>query len=34
VPFTAVVGYGYGIDAPRNGGYGGQAVSTLLEFKR
>ncbi len=31
---TAVVGYGFGIDAPRNGGYGGHAVSTLLEFKR
>jgi hypothetical protein len=31
---TAVVGYGYGIDAPRNHGYGGHAVNLLVEFKR
>lgn len=30
---TLVAGYGYGIDAPRDRGFGGHEVSTLLEFK-
>jgi hypothetical protein len=31
---TLVVGYGYGINAPRDHGYGGQELGVLLEFKR
>ena len=31
---TLVVGYGYGIDAPRNGGFGGHEVDTQFEFKQ
>jgi len=30
---TLVAGYGYGIDAPRHGGFGGHEVDTLFEFK-
>ena len=30
---TLVVGYGYGIDAPRGGGFGGQEVDAQFEFK-
>jgi hypothetical protein len=30
---TAVVGYGYGFDAPRNGGFGGQMAHALIEVK-
>jgi hypothetical protein len=30
---TLVAGYGYGIDAPRGGGFGGHEGSTLFEFK-
>jgi hypothetical protein len=30
---TMVIGYGYGVDAPRNGGFGGQMVYTLIEMK-
>ncbi len=30
---TLLLGYGYGWDAPRNGGFGGHEVNTLLEFK-
>ena len=30
---TLVVGYGYGVDAPRNHGFGGHEASTLFEFK-
>jgi len=29
-----VVGYGYGVNAPRDHGYGGQELGVLLEFKR
>jgi hypothetical protein len=29
-----VVGYGYGINAPRNGGFGGHNIDTQFEFKR
>ena len=32
--FSLVVGYGYGIDAPRNGGFGGHEVDTQFEFKQ
>ena len=28
-----VVGYGYGINAPRNGGFGGHEIDTQFEFK-
>lgn len=28
-----VVGYGYGINAPRNGGFGGHSIDTQFEFK-
>lgn len=28
-----VVGYGYGINAPRNGGFGGHDIDTQFEFK-
>jgi hypothetical protein len=28
-----VVGYGYGINAPRNGGFGGHSNDTQFEFK-
>ena len=30
---TMVVGYGYGIDAPRNGGFGGHEAHALIELK-
>ncbi|HEY7138521.1 MAG TPA: hypothetical protein VIE44_00300 [Methylomirabilota bacterium] len=30
---TLVVGYGYGIDAPRNGGFGGHEAHALIELK-
>jgi hypothetical protein len=30
---TLVVGYGYGFDAPRNGGFGGQMAHALVEVK-
>ena len=30
---TVVVGYGYGLDAPRNGGFGGHEASALVELK-
>ena len=30
---TLVVGYGYGIDAPRNGGFGGHMLHSLIEVK-
>ncbi len=30
---TLVLGYGYGIDAPRNSGFGGHEANVLLEFK-
>jgi len=30
---TMVVGYGYGFDAPRNGGFGGQMIYALIEVK-
>jgi hypothetical protein len=30
---SVVVGYGYGIDAPRHGSFGGQDIDTQLEFK-
>lgn len=30
---TVAAGYGYGIDAPRGGGFGSHEVSTLFEFK-
>jgi hypothetical protein len=30
---TLVVGYGYGVDAPRNHGFGGHEVNTLFEFR-
>lgn len=30
---TLVVEYGYGVDAPRNHGFGGHEASTLFEFK-
>ena len=30
---TVVVGYGYGIDAPRNGGFGGHEAHALIELK-
>jgi hypothetical protein len=30
---TLVAGYGYGIDAPRGGGFGGHEVNTLFEYK-
>jgi len=30
---TMVVGYGYGVDAPRDGGFGGQMIYTLIEVK-
>jgi hypothetical protein len=30
---TVVVGYGYGFDAPRNGGFGGHEAHALIELK-
>ena len=30
---TLVAGYGYGIDAPRHGGFGGHEVGTLFEYR-
>jgi hypothetical protein len=30
---TMVLGYGYGIDAPRNGGFGGHEAHALIELK-
>src|SRR5262249_23374671 len=30
---TMVMGYGYGFDAPRNGGFGGQMAHALIEVK-
>jgi hypothetical protein len=30
---TLAVGYGYGVDAPRNGGFGGHAVNMQVEYK-
>ena len=30
---TVVFGYGYGIDAPRNGGFGGHEAHALVEWK-
>jgi hypothetical protein len=30
---TLAVGYGYGVDAPRNRGFGGHELTTLLEYK-
>jgi hypothetical protein len=30
---TAVVGYGYGLDAPRNGSFGGHEAHALIELK-
>ena len=30
---TAVLGYGYGFDAPRNGGFGGHMAHALIEVK-
>jgi hypothetical protein len=30
---TVVAGYGYGIDAPRNGGFGGHEAHALIELK-
>ena len=30
---TLAVGYGYGVDAPRNRGFGGHEITTLLEYK-
>ena len=30
---TVVVGYGYGLDAPRNGGFGGHEAHALIELK-
>ncbi len=30
---TLMLGYGYGLDAPRNGGFGGQEAHALLELK-
>ena len=30
---TMVVGYGYGFDAPRNGGFGGHEAHALIELK-
>ena len=30
---TLAVGYGYGVDSPRNRGFGGHEVTTLLEYK-
>jgi hypothetical protein len=30
---TVVAGYGYGFDAPRNGGFGGQEAHALIELK-
>jgi hypothetical protein len=30
---TLVVGYGYGIDAPRNHSFGGHDIDTQFEFK-
>ena len=30
---TVVGGYGYGLDAPRNGGFGGHMVHALVEVK-
>jgi len=30
---TLAVGYGYGVDAPRNRGFGGHEIDTQIEFK-
>jgi hypothetical protein len=30
---TLILGYGYGVDAPRNGGFGGHEASLLLEVR-
>jgi len=30
---TLMLGYGYGLDAPRGGGFGGQEAHALLEYK-
>jgi hypothetical protein len=30
---TLILGYGYGLDAPRGDSFGGHEVNTLLEFK-
>ncbi len=30
---TFSLGYGYGLDAPRHGGYGGQEINLLIEWK-
>jgi hypothetical protein len=30
---TLAVGYGYGVDAPRNGGFGGHTVNMQAEYK-
>ncbi len=30
---TFSAGYGYGVDAPRHGGYGGHEINLLIEWK-
>jgi hypothetical protein len=30
---TVVAGYGYGVDAPRNDGFGGHEAHALIEYK-
>ena len=30
---TLILGYGYGLDAPRNDDFGGQELNALMEYK-